>query len=231
MRLYCGDCLELLTQVPTGSVDLIVTDPPYQIDSTKGGGGIGRKMKNTQDELAEIGIVSGFDGRILDEMMRVCEVPNIYIWCNAKQIPMYLDFFVKKHKCNFDILVWVKTNAVPAFSNKYLTDKEYCLYFRRGGYCKPADYEHARTAWFQPINLKDKKMYNHPTIKPLNIIETLVANSSREGDVIMDPFMGSGTTGVACANLGRDFIGMELKEDYFRTAEQRIREAEMSIWN
>ena len=74
-------------------------------------------------------------------------------------------------------------------------------------------------------------MYNHPTIKPLNIIETLVANSSREGDVIMDPFMGSGTTGVACANLGRDFIGMELKEDYFRTAEQRIREAEMSIWN
>ena len=231
MRLYCGDCLELLTQVPTGSVDLIVTDPPYQIDSTKGGGGIGRKMKNTQDELAEKGIVSGFDGRILDEMMRVCKVPNIYIWCNAKQIPMYLDFFVKKHKCNFDILVWVKTNAVPAFSNKYLTDKEYCLYFRRGGYCKPTDYERARTAWFQPINLKDKKMYNHPTIKPLNIIETLVANSSREGDVIMDPFMGSGTTGVACANLGRNFIGMELKEDYFRTAEQRIQEAEMSIWN
>lgn len=133
MRLYCGDCLELLTRVPTGSVDLIVTDPPYQIDSTKGGGGIGRKMKNTQDELAEKGIVSGFDGRILDEMMRVCKVPNVYIWCNGKQIPMYLDFFVKKHKCNFDILVWVKTNAVPAFSNKYLTDKEYCLYFRRGG--------------------------------------------------------------------------------------------------
>lgn len=231
MRLYCGDCLELLAQVPTGSVDLIVTDPPYQIDSTKGGGGIGRKMKNTQDELAEKGIVSGFDGRILNEMMRVCKVPNIYLWCNAKQIPMYLDFFVKKHKCNFDILVWVKTNAVPAFSNKYLTDKEYCLYFRRGGYCKPTDYGHARTAWFQPINLKDKKMYNHPTIKPLNIIETLVANSSREGDMVLDPFMGSGTTGVACANLGRDFVGIELKEDYFRTAEQRIQEAEMSIWN
>lgn len=231
MRLYCGDCLELLARVPTGSVDLIVTDPPYQIDSTKGGGGIGRKMKNTQDELAEKGIVSGFDGRILDEMMRVCKVPNMYIWCNAKQIPMYLDFFVKKHKCNFDILVWVKTNAIPAFSNKYLTDKEYCLYFRKGGFCKPADYEHARTAWFQPINLKDKKMYNHPTIKPLNIIETLVANSSKRGDVILDPFMGSGTTGVACRRLGREFIGAELREDYFGVAERRIQEAEMSIWN
>ncbi len=131
--LLCGDCLKLLVGIPDESVDLIVTDPPYQIDSTKGGGIVGRKMKNTQDELAEVGIVSGFDGRILDEMMRVCKVPNIYIWCNAKQIPMYLDYFVKKHKCNFDFLVWAKTNAIPAFSNKYLTDKEYCLYFRRGG--------------------------------------------------------------------------------------------------
>ena len=231
MKLYCGDCLGLLAETPTGSVDLIVTDPPYQIDSTKGGGGIGRKMKNTQDELAEKGIVSGFDGRILNEMMRVCKVPNIYLWCNAKQIPMYLDFFVKKHKCNFDILVWVKTNAIPAFSNKYLTDKEYCLYFRKGGFCKPTDYEHARTAWFQPINLKDKKMFNHPTIKPLNIIETLVANSSREGDAVLDPFMGSGTTGVACCRLGREFIGAELREDYFRIAERRIQEAGASIWS
>ena len=133
MELYCGDCLDYFKRIPTGSVDLIVTDPPYQIDSTKGGGGIGRKMALSQGELESVNITSGFDSRVLDEMLRVCKTPNVYIWCNGKQIPMYLDFFVRKHGCNFDILVWVKTNAVPTFSNKYLVDKEYCLYFRRGG--------------------------------------------------------------------------------------------------
>ncbi len=69
-------------------------------------------------------------------------------------------------------------------------------------------------------------MYHHPTIKPLNIISALVKNSSREGDVVLDPFMGSGTTGVACVGLKRKFIGMELKEDYFEIARQRITDAQ-----
>lgn len=157
-------------------------------------------------------------------MLRVCKAPNLYIWCNGKQIPMYLDYFVKEHGCTFDILIWAKTNAVPAFNNKYLTDKEYCLYFRRGGYCQPMDYERARTVWFQPSNKKDKNQWGHPTIKPLNIIQALVANSSKEGDTVLDCFMGSGTTGVACAKLHRDFIGMELNADYYKIAEYRIKD-------
>lgn len=92
-------------------------------------------------------------------------------------------------------------------------------------------YENARTIWFQPINIKDKQMYHHPTIKPLNIISTLIKNSSREGDVVLDPFMGSGTTGVACVGLKREFIGMELKQDYFEIAQQRIAEARITLFD
>lgn len=224
IKLFNGDCLELFKQIPDKSIDLIVTDPPYQIDNTKAGGNsaLAKSIQGMNDELAGANICNGFNKAILTEMTRVMKNINCYIWCNHKQIPMYLDYFVKGLGCAFDILVWVKSNATPLFNNKYLTDKEYCLYFRRGGYCNPKDYEAAKTAYFQPINTKDKKIYNHPTIKPINIIQNLVANSSREGDVVLDCFMGSGTTGVACVKLNRDFIGMELNPEYYRMAEARI---------
>ena len=72
------------------------------------------------------------------------------------------------------------------------------------------------------MNVKDKKLYSHPTIKPLNIIENLIINSSLRGGVVLDCFMGSGTTGVACKKLGRSFIGCEINEEYFKIAERRI---------
>ena len=86
----------------------------------------------------------------------------------------------------------------------------------------PKSYEAAKTVYYQPINAKDKKLYEHPTIKPLNIIENLVENSSKERDVILDPFMGSGTTGVACKLHNRNFIGFELDKHFFEIAKSRI---------
>ena len=79
------------------------------------------------------------------------------------------------------------------------------------------------TYYVTPKNVKDKRLYNHPTIKPLDIIQNLVVNSSQEGDIILDPFLGSGTTGVACVNTNRKFIGIELDEKYFDIAESRIK--------
>ena len=78
-----------------------------------------------------------------------------------------------------DIIIWNKTNALPLFNNKYLSDKEYCLYFRKGGYCSPKCYEDAKTVFLYPINIKDKKKWKHPTIK----LEALIRNSSRENDM------------------------------------------------
>jgi DNA modification methylase len=75
-----------------------------------------------------------------------------------------------------------------------------------------------------PLNQADKRKYGHPTIKPLPLIESIVRNSSREGQLILDPFMGSGTTGVACKLTGRNFIGIELNKEYFKIAKQRIKD-------
>lgn len=224
-KLYKGDCLELLPQIPTGSVDLVVTDPPYQIDVDGGGRSkLSARMKKMKADLINDNLVSGFDAAILGELVRVMKNINIYLWCNAKQIPMYLKYFVDGLGCSFEILVWIKSNAAPLFNHKYLNDKEYCLYFRKDGYCNPESYELAQTYFLQPLNAKDKQLWEHPTIKPLNIIQRLVMNSSKEGETVLDCFMGSGTTGAACVRTGRNFIGMEINEKYYEIAQFRLKD-------
>ena len=151
--------------------------------------------------------------------------PNLYFWCNKKQIPEYLDFYVNKHKCKFDILFWSKPNALPTYSNKYLSDTEYLLYFRKGkGKCFPQSYEDAKTYYIAPINHKDKKQFGHPTIKPLEITEKIIRNSSKEDQLVLDPFMGSGQTGIACVKQKRKFIGIDIEQRWFELSTRRIRE-------
>ena len=227
-KITCGDCYELIKGLPDKSVDLIVTDPPYLIENTKAGGhsNLAKSIQGMNDELANGILTQGINEKILDEFMRVIKVPNIYIWCNHKQIPMYLDYFVNKHKCSFDIIIWVKTNAMPLFNNKYLTDKEYCLYFRKGAYCNPQSYEEAKTVYFQPINITDKQLFEHTTIKPINIIQTLIKNSSNENDIVLDCFMGSGTTAVACKETGRQFIGFEIEPKWVNVANDRLQKTD-----
>ena len=224
--LRCGDCLEIMKDIPDKSIDLIVTDPPYDVSVTGGGGTINKvkKLNKSLEDLVEVNITNGYDIEILgEEFMRVMKEPNIYLWCNKIQIPEYFKFYVDKHKCKFDIICWHKTNALPTYSNKYLSDTEYLLYFRKGkGKCFPKSYEDAKTYYIAPINHKDKEKYKHPTIKPLDITRKLIKNSSNENDVVLDPFMGSGTTGVACKELHRNFIGIELDKTYFEIAKKRI---------
>ena len=225
--LECGDCFDLLKNIPNDYVDLIVTDPPYDIKTTGGGGTVNKIKKlnkSLEDLKRNVDITGGYDiERFNTEFIRVMKDINIYIWCNKKQLPEYFEFYVSKHNCKFDIICWHKTNALPTYSNKYLSDIEYLLYFHKGkGKCFPENYEDAKTYYIAPINHKDKKIWKHPTIKPLDLTEKVIKNSSRIGDIILDPFMGSGTTGVAALKNNRLFIGYELSEEYFDVAQSRI---------
>lgn len=227
IKLYNDDCMNVIKNIPDNSVDLIITDPPYKIINTNGGNSKLnnlKKMDKALKDLDEINISSGYDIETLgNEFMRIMKEPNIYLWCNKVQIPEYFNFYVNKHNCKFDIICWHKPNALPTYANKYLTDTEYLLYFRKGkGKCFPQNYDDAKTYYIAPINHKDKKLYGHPTIKPLDITEKIIRNSSQEGHLILDPYMGSGTTGVACKKLNRDFIGIELIEKYYNVSKERI---------
>ena len=226
IQIYNDDCLSIIKQLPDNSIDLIATDPPYDIPSINGGGSINniKKLNKSLNDLKTIDITNGYDIEMFGkEFVRVLKDINIYFWCNKKQIVDYFNFYVNKLGCKYDIICWHKTNALPTYSNKYLSDTEYLLYFRKGkGHCFPQSYEDAQTYYIAPINHKDKKEWGHPTIKPLDITERIVRNSSRETDTILDPFMGSGTTGVACKNLNRNFIGIELEKSYFDVAKRRL---------
>ena len=210
-------------------VDLILTDPPYDIPKTTPGGKspLSDSLRKYMHELEEDKLTKGITEEYLDLMVKLQDKINIYIFCNGKQIEQYLDFFVKKHKCKYDILIWNKTNAMPCYSNKYLTDKEYVMYFRKGGLCSPKCYEDAKTIYQSSINAVDKKRYGHPTIKPLPFIIRMIKNSSNVGDLILDPFAGSGTTLVASKMLDRNFIGFEIEEKYVDVCNQRLQEVEV----
>ena len=218
INLLNGDCLDVMKNLPASSVDLVVTDPPYDIHAGKGGGAFGNLKAFSEIQF----ISNGFSNEVLDELCRVMKKINCYFFCSQKQIIPLLDYFVKDKKCNYNLLTWHKTNPVPACNNKYLSDTEYCLFFRESGVKILGSFETKKTYYVTPLNIKDKQKYNHPTVKPLEIIQNLIVNSSNEGDVVLDPFVGSGTTGVACKNLNRNFIGIELDKNYFEIAKKRI---------
>lgn len=229
-KIYNEDSYKAIKDLPDKCIDLIVTDPPYLIKNTTAGGNsnLARSIQGMNNEIKDNKITDSIDIKILDEFVRVMKKVNIYIWCNKEQIPMYLDFFVIKNNCNFEIIIWKKTNAMPLFNNKYLSDKEFCLYFRRGGYCNPANYENAKTLWEMPINMKDKNLFDHPTIKPLEIIRVIIENSSNENDIVADFFLGSGTTAVACKDLNRQYIGFEIDKKWYDIAKDRLNNIDAS---
>lgn len=232
-KLYKGDCLEKLKQIKDNSIDLVIIDPPYEKKSNGyycGGGSFGTNSREYHSQLDSNNLLDGVDNNVLDELIRVMKKCNIYIWCNKQQLRQYINYFEDKGY-NTDLLTWHKTNPIPTCNNKYLSDTEYLLFFRENGVKIYGNYNTKKKYYVTPTNKKDKKIYNHPTVKPLNIIENLIINSSKEYDIILDCFMGSGTTGEACVNTNRKFIGIELDENYFDIASKRIEEAFFNAQN
>ena len=225
-QIYNEDCLSGIKKIPNDSIDLVIIDPPYMITnwSTGSKSDLSLSMDHYTKQLYSSALTRGYDYKILDDLVRVMKKINIYIFCNGEQIPFYINYFVTNNDCKMDILIWNKTNALPLFSNKYLTDKEYCLYFRKGGYCKPNNYEDAKTVYYAPINIKDKKKWGHPTIKPESLIRKLIRNSSQENDTVLDCFIGSGTTAVCCIKERRNYIGFEIDKNYYEMCLKRINE-------
>lgn len=223
-EIILGDAYELIKTLPDKSVDLIVTDPPYEIKGVHGGTGIFKWSKiSYHEQLMEEDhrLVSGIDLSILGEFVRVMKRINIYLWCNKEQIYDYLTFFVKERGCNWEMLIWAKDDPTPFCSNHYLKDKEYCLYFWETGACLKPTFNTAKTVYVTHKNMADKSKYAHPTIKPEEIIENLILNSSG-GGLILDPFCGSGTTCAVAKRLGLPYLGFEISPKWHAVAVDRL---------
>lgn len=115
------------------------------------------------------------------------------------------------------MIIWDKGNSIP---NKYYLNSYEIILMLRKGKAKNINHLGTKNILKIPNIMKNRQ---HPTEKPVSLMEILIENSTKENDLVLDPFMGAGATGIACKNLKRDFIGIEIDEKYFRIAEERIK--------
>ena len=219
--IQLGDCYELIKNIPDKSIDLVYIDIPYLFES----GGVSdtalskRIKKQMNFVLKEIR--NGIDYKIFDEFKRIMKYTNIYIWCSKNQIIDILNYW-KNENTNFEILTWNKTNPTPQTNGTWLPDIEYCLCFRENNHKLNDGYELKSKWYISSINKSDKGLFNHPTIKPLELVKRHILHSTQPNDIVLDCFCGSGTTCVACMETGRRFIGMEIDAEYHKIAVNRL---------
>jgi len=218
--LINGDCQEVIKELEDNSITLIHTDPPYIIHSS---GNIGSFMESKggrkfYDGIVNADISDGFDVDVMfPEFKRVCKAINYQIWCSKKQFIDYL-IMAKDNKWNWQDVCLYRNNALPNVRGKY-QDKDYCVHLWKGR-TLTGTYHQKRTDYHYSIG--GVKEWNHPALKPLEPCLNMIPIGSDEGDIVLDPYMGSGTTGVACIKTNRQFIGIEKNEEFFNMAVERI---------
>ena len=211
INLLHGDCFELLQDIPDESVDMVLTDPPY---------GMNFQSDYRKTKYEKIKGDSNLDwlDDFVNEIYRVSK-PNTahYVFCSFHHVDKFKQAIEKKFKVK-NILTWVKNNtSMGDLKGDFAPKTEFIIFFHKG--------RKLINGKRDPNVLEFKRTQNklHPTQKPVDMTEYMIGKFSDEGDLILDPFMGSGTTGVACLNTNRRFIGMELDEDYFKIASERIK--------
>ena len=246
-KIYNEDCLEGMKRIPDNSVDLIVTDPPFKLNKTTGSMTSSSKQDRWQgnlkagDKKANIHNDIKFKDWLLEVYRLLKPQSHFYTFVNDKNVQDMLNEASKVGFKLHNILVWHKNNKTP--NRWYMKDCEFVLFFHKGksfpinelgssqcldyGY-EGLDFEKEDMLWeeqvleVQNINGKNKL---HPTQKPVELLNKIILNSSKENDIILDPFIGSGTTAIAAINTNRNFIGFEIDKHYCEIANERIRKA------
>ena len=232
--LHHGDCLEILRSLPSGSVDAVVTDPPYSVSkkgsvhraSTASGGS--RRLDFFAGDT-DWKAMTAFVGDVVGECVRVVkDTGSMYLWIGHRQMGTVVS---RLEDAGFTtkFLVWAKKCPVPAPPwSGWPSGAELCVYAYKPGRTwniAPADMPRSNVIVADSYRHGQPGKVAHPTQKPPAVIDPLIAASTNEGDTVLDPFTGSGTTGVACMQTGRKFIGIEIDAGYVEIARKRIEAA------
>ena len=209
------DCLVGMQEIPDESIDCVITDIPYNVINRDDNG-----LRNLDKEKADIG---EFDVLALTRTLCNKTKGSVYMFCSTEQVS-----FIRQtmSECGLStrLLIWEKTNPSPMNGDKlWLSGIECCVFGKKSGatfneFCK-------NTVFRYPTENSDI----HPTQKPVNLIRRFILASTNEGDVVLDPFMGSGTTAIACIMEKRNFIGFELNKEYYDKAVKRIKDEQRQL--
>ena len=212
IKLLQGDCMELMNNIPNESIDLVLTDIPYNVVNREDNG-----LRKLDKENADI---LTFDLINFLEQLYYKAKSTIIIFCGKAHVSLIHAYFndkQKKGKGTVRHLTWDKSNPSPMNGQHiYLSGVENAIWFKkRGGtfnaHCK-------NTVFKYPIG----RSKLHPTEKNHLLLQELILDNSNENDLILDPCMGSGSTGVVALQNNRNFLGIELSQNYFDIAKSRL---------
>lgn len=230
--IECGDCLKLMKEIPDKSIDLVVTDPPYLHIK----GGMKSKKLNVGVRQANSQIVSkmsDFDKEKIYSFLNILKPKmnkiNMYIFCSKLQIIHYLNWALE-NKLQYDVLFWYKNTNRMISTKFYASNVEYIIrIYSKGCALKNRKDENGKaiSQLYQKLFIYNSPVQKlHEAEKPVDLLKKLILVSSDENDIVLDPFLGSGSTAVACAELNRHYIGFELEPKYFEIACKRLDEVE-----
>lgn len=218
-RIYNVDCLEGIKLIESSSIKAIITDPPYFIGMTHNG------QKGTFDDLA---ICTPFYTELFNEFKRVLKLDgSVYWFTDWRGYAYYYPIFDKIVGAK-NMIVWDKGSGAGNF---YTFEHELIIFGTNNNKfaCKGARNIIRNIKSFAGGAKKTDREKIHPTQKPLELIKRLIFDSTSEGEIVLDCFMGSGTTAVACAQTNRKFIGFEIQEKYVQIAEKRLEEEKKNL--
>ncbi|GAA8005977.1 site-specific DNA-methyltransferase [Helicobacter pylori] len=207
-------------------VDAIITDPPYNISV--------KNHFSTLKSAKRQGIDFGEwdkNFKLLEWIKRYAPLVNpngcMVIFCSYRFISYIADFLEENGFVVKDFIQWVKTNPMPRNLNRrYVQDTEFALWAvkkkAKWVFNKPENEKYLRPLILKSPVVGGLERVKHPTQKSLALMEKIISIHTNPNDIVLDPFMGSGTTGLACKNLKRNFIGIELEKEYFQTAQKRL---------
>ena len=215
INLYNGDCLEVMDKLIKDGikVDAIITDPPYGMSFQSNY----RKNKyNKIENDSGLKWINEFVDKAYDVLNNDT---HLYCFCSFHNVDIFKQALEKKFKVK-NILIWEKNNtSMGDLKGDYAPKYEMIIYCHKGR--KTLNGRRDSNI----LRYKRTGNKNHPTEKPVDLLEFLISKSTNEEEIVLDPFAGSGSTGVACKNTNRNFIGIELDENYFKIAKERIEKA------
>ena len=223
INLLKGDCLELLKTLENESIDALITDPPYNIARDNNFKSMGRAGIDFGEWDKGFNLISWLPIAI-EKLKKGGNIIIFTSWKNTTPIIKELE----KINCEAKDMIRVeKSNPMPRNRDRrFVTDYEIAIWAVKKG--AKWTFNRQLETYERPliktkVTPKSEKIEKgHPTQKNTETMEWLIERLTNEGDIVLDPFMGSGTTGVACQNLNRDFIGCELSDEYFKMAQKRL---------
>lgn len=222
-KLYNMNCLDGLKRIADNSIDLIITDPPYNFEIL---GGCFKSSnpstnRNYLSDLVDLNCADFNPDEYFDEWLRVSKENKIVVFCNKFLIDKYIALG-RKHNLIWDVHIIVKNNPPPFKNKQFLNDIEYIIVYREKGsyFNDKIDYDNFRKAY--KTNCKANNL--HPAQKDVRLILKYINIFTKEDDVVLDCFMGSSTTAIACIQSKRQWIGFENDKKYFEISIKRITE-------